>query len=253
MPETDSFSSSTSSSSSLSSPRGCYIQSLDSTTTNSSNSTTSIARYKTELCRPFTETGKCKYGEKCQFAHGFQEIRQLTRHPKYKTEYCRTFHTTGYCPYGPRCHFIHDISEARTNDDQVEQKTTTVRRHSEKTTSQPRPYTRTRINSDYASSKTYSNIQIYDNSLPRYRQLSISPNTIRNAQPSSLSFSTENNQRIITSISSSKPVELYQNRDNKKIFEPWFNQQNENVFKYSNCRRTVDMFDTQRVYRTQYV
>ncbi|XP_042544137.1 mRNA decay activator protein ZFP36L2-like [Dipodomys spectabilis] len=66
-------------------------------------------RYKTELCRPFQEYGKCKYGEKCQFAHGFHELRNLSRHPKYKTEPCRTFHSIGFCPYGPRCHFIHDM------------------------------------------------------------------------------------------------------------------------------------------------
>uniref|UniRef100_A0A8C5PA52 mRNA decay activator protein ZFP36 n=1 Tax=Leptobrachium leishanense TaxID=445787 RepID=A0A8C5PA52_9ANUR len=70
-------------------------------------------RYKTELCRPFEESGACKYGEKCQFAHGFHELRSLTRHPKYKTELCRTFHTIGFCPYGPRCHFIHNAEERR--------------------------------------------------------------------------------------------------------------------------------------------
>ncbi|KAJ6666970.1 hypothetical protein lerEdw1_018972 [Lerista edwardsae] len=70
-------------------------------------------RYKTELCRPFEESGACKYGEKCQFAHGFHELRSLTRHPKYKTELCRTFHTIGFCPYGPRCHFIHNADERR--------------------------------------------------------------------------------------------------------------------------------------------
>lgn len=53
-----------------------------------------VTRYKTELCRPFTETGKCKYGDKCQFSHGEKELRILMRHPKYKTEYCRTFHTS---------------------------------------------------------------------------------------------------------------------------------------------------------------
>ena len=53
-----------------------------------------VTRYKTELCRPFTETGKCKYGDKCQFSHGMKELRVLSRHPKYKTEYCRTFHTS---------------------------------------------------------------------------------------------------------------------------------------------------------------
>lgn len=75
-----------------------------------SDSNTKVAsqRYKTELCRSFDETGLCKYGEKCQFAHGYHELRSLNRHPKYKTVLCRTYHCTGYCPYGPRCHFVHD-------------------------------------------------------------------------------------------------------------------------------------------------
>lgn len=71
------------------------------------------SRYKTELCRPFEENGTCKYGDKCQFAHGMQELRNLQRHPKYKTELCRTYHTTGLCPYGPRCHFIHNSEETK--------------------------------------------------------------------------------------------------------------------------------------------
>ncbi|KAM6954561.1 mRNA decay activator protein ZFP36L1b [Aplochiton taeniatus] len=71
------------------------------------------SRYKTELCRPFEENGTCKYGDKCQFAHGMHELRSLSRHPKYKTELCRTFHTIGFCPYGPRCHFIHNAEERR--------------------------------------------------------------------------------------------------------------------------------------------
>lgn len=71
-------------------------------------------RYKTELCRPFEENGTCKYGDKCQFAHGMHELRNLLRHPKYKTELCRTFHTTGFCPYGPRCHFIHNSEGQET-------------------------------------------------------------------------------------------------------------------------------------------
>jgi len=71
------------------------------------------ARYKTELCRQFEEHGSCRYGDKCQFAHGAVELRTLVRHPKYKTEMCRTFHTTGFCPYGLRCHFIHNDDERR--------------------------------------------------------------------------------------------------------------------------------------------
>jgi len=63
--------------------------------------------YKTELCRSFCETGACRYGHKCQFAHGEHELRPVMRHPKYKTETCKTFSNTGTCPYGNRCRFIH--------------------------------------------------------------------------------------------------------------------------------------------------
>ncbi len=77
------------------------------------SSQVNLSRYKTELCRPFEENATCKYGDKCQFAHGMHELRSLSRHPKYKTELCRTFHTIGFCPYGPRCHFIHNAEERR--------------------------------------------------------------------------------------------------------------------------------------------
>jgi butyrate response factor len=73
----------------------------------------SSAKYKTELCRAFEEHGHCRYGNKCQFAHGKSELRTLNRHPKYKTDLCYTFHTTGFCPYGMRCHFIHNEEERR--------------------------------------------------------------------------------------------------------------------------------------------
>ncbi|XP_041850490.1 mRNA decay activator protein ZFP36 [Melanotaenia boesemani] len=77
------------------------------------SSSSSSSRYKTELCRSFTENGLCKYGGKCQFAHGPEELRDLNRHPKYKTEPCRTFHTIGFCPYGIRCHFVHNNEEEK--------------------------------------------------------------------------------------------------------------------------------------------
>lgn len=71
----------------------------------------SSSRYKTELCRTFSESGKCRYGSKCQFAHGPGELRPASRHPKYKTELCRKFLAMGACPYGNRCHFIHSPHE----------------------------------------------------------------------------------------------------------------------------------------------
>ncbi|KAM8904262.1 mRNA decay activator protein ZFP36L1 isoform 2-T2 [Spinachia spinachia] len=80
-------------------------------TSSASTSSVSSSRYKTELCRSFSESGLCKYGGKCQFAHGLDELRDQNRHPKYKTEPCRTFHTIGFCPYGIRCHFVHNNEE----------------------------------------------------------------------------------------------------------------------------------------------
>lgn len=64
--------------------------------------------YKTEICRALEETGMCRYGEKCQFAHSKDELRVAPRHPRYKTEVCRTYWELGTCPYGKRCCFIHN-------------------------------------------------------------------------------------------------------------------------------------------------
>lgn len=67
--------------------------------------------YKTEMCRSWQETGNCRYGKKCQFAHGVDELRQVMRHPKYKTKLCRNFCVYGTCPYGVRCRFIHSTEQ----------------------------------------------------------------------------------------------------------------------------------------------
>lgn len=66
-----------------------------------------ISLYKTEMCRSYEETGICKYGDRCQFAHARNEVRGIERHPRYKTETCKTFWEEGTCPYGKRCCFIH--------------------------------------------------------------------------------------------------------------------------------------------------
>ncbi|XP_059482226.1 protein TIS11 [Neocloeon triangulifer] len=91
----------------------CHSEPVDKSLVCTSPTNVNTSRYKTELCRPYEESGVCKYGDKCQFAHGAHELRNLARHPKYKTDLCRTFHTSGFCPYGPRCHFIHNAEEAR--------------------------------------------------------------------------------------------------------------------------------------------
>ena len=35
---------------------------------------TNICKYKTEMCKNFSENGYCHYGDKCQFAHGAHEL-----------------------------------------------------------------------------------------------------------------------------------------------------------------------------------
>lgn len=69
---------------------------------------------QTELCRTWAEIGSCRYGARCQFAHGQAELRAVVRPPKYKTQPCRTYSLTGKCPYGARCNFIHDGEDDET-------------------------------------------------------------------------------------------------------------------------------------------
>ncbi|KAJ0402666.1 hypothetical protein ATCC90586_006180 [Pythium insidiosum] len=79
---------------------------------NSPKNGTKSSLYKTELCKRFSEFGSCRYGAKCQFAHGVAELRHVVRHPKYKTTKCKSYWGSGHCPYGSRCRFIHEESEA---------------------------------------------------------------------------------------------------------------------------------------------
>ncbi|EEB09475.1 CCCH tandem zinc finger protein [Schizosaccharomyces japonicus yFS275] len=63
--------------------------------------------YKTEPCKNWMAYGRCRYGSKCQFAHGPMELKTPVRHPKYKSRPCRSYSQFGYCPYGQRCCFLH--------------------------------------------------------------------------------------------------------------------------------------------------
>jgi hypothetical protein len=67
--------------------------------------------YKTVMCRLFEDTGECKFGDKCHYAHGEAELKPLIKHPKYKTERCKLYHETGICPFGKECSFLHNESE----------------------------------------------------------------------------------------------------------------------------------------------
>lgn len=66
-----------------------------------------ISLYKTEICKSFETSNFCTYGDKCQFAHSLNELRDIERHPRYKTELCKTYTAIGECTYGKRCCFIH--------------------------------------------------------------------------------------------------------------------------------------------------
>eukprot|EP00457_Paulinella_chromatophora_P004858 gb/GEZN01004871.1/.p1 GENE.gb/GEZN01004871.1/~~gb/GEZN01004871.1/.p1 ORF type:complete len:528 (-),score=30.90 gb/GEZN01004871.1/:305-1834(-) len=69
-------------------------------------------KYKTELCKKFSEFGWCRYAQKCQFAHKEEELRSLPKHRKYKTEMCKNLMAKGHCPYGARCRFLHDDDDS---------------------------------------------------------------------------------------------------------------------------------------------
>jgi len=64
-------------------------------------------KYKTELCKAWELNAKCEYDDKCTFAHGEKELREVKRGSSYKTQTCRSFNEKGYCNYGKRCQYTH--------------------------------------------------------------------------------------------------------------------------------------------------
>jgi len=52
-------------------------QTASGTNSQALNKQINYSRYKTELCRQFSENGECKYGDKCQFAHGINDLKLL--------------------------------------------------------------------------------------------------------------------------------------------------------------------------------
>jgi len=71
---------------------------------------TDDTKYKTEMCKKWSETGQCPYGRKCKFAHGRHELNEkfLTNKSAYKSKKCGPFHNQLICPYGTRCMFAHE-------------------------------------------------------------------------------------------------------------------------------------------------
>lgn len=67
-------------------------------------------KFKTEMCKNWIEVGTCRYGNKCQFAHGDNELmgKNAPNNSKYKSKICTTFSEKLFCPYGSRCLFKHE-------------------------------------------------------------------------------------------------------------------------------------------------
>ncbi|XP_020104341.1 mRNA decay activator protein ZFP36-like [Ananas comosus] len=69
----------------------------------------SSSLYKTEICRTWENAGTCRYGSKCQFAHGKEELRVI-RPMKLKSELerqsIRSVPAAGSGVHGPRFRFL---------------------------------------------------------------------------------------------------------------------------------------------------
>ena len=96
------------------------------------------ARYKTTLCRHYNTPQGCSYGDKCQFAHGEQELRQVDKNMmfanpmqsmnnkqknalNYKIVKCKNWEKDKSCKYGAHCTFAHGDEEMRNKADNLYQ------------------------------------------------------------------------------------------------------------------------------------
>ena len=74
-------------------------------------------KYKTELCKYYEINGYCKYGDRCAYAHGKENLRsKVTNSTAYRTRKCSQFFENGYCPYGNRCQFAHQLASNIINN-----------------------------------------------------------------------------------------------------------------------------------------
>ena len=66
---------------------------------------------KSEFCRNWIESAKCRFEDKCRFAHSQEELTPLAAlmyGDKFKANNCRTFYKTSYCSFGLECMFRHE-------------------------------------------------------------------------------------------------------------------------------------------------
>jgi len=187
-----------------------------------------MSRFKTELCNNLIELGSCKYGDRCHYAHGVHELRQVSkRHPKYRTEKCKNFELTGKCPFGPRCSYVHPKPDL---DSMIEQLTKYMK-HTRAPKPEPEelegveenvnPFVTT---SNASTSSDNSIIRLNDENKENYEQLGFDYNHFQSTgsnnllqQQLSLSFikNSIDQQRSGQQISpSSSPAQAFNNEDN---------------------------------------
>jgi len=66
---------------------------------------------KDEFCRNWIESAKCKFEDKCRYAHAQDELSAaavLSYGDKFKQNNCRTFYKRSACRYGSSCMFRHE-------------------------------------------------------------------------------------------------------------------------------------------------
>ncbi|CAG9323050.1 unnamed protein product [Blepharisma stoltei] len=67
-----------------------------------------MTKYKTELCKKWM-AGFCEFGEKCAFAHGNEQLRQINSiSDSSKIKKCAKFFELGYCLLLHKCPFRHE-------------------------------------------------------------------------------------------------------------------------------------------------
>ena len=75
---------------------------------------TNPLKHKTEMCKNFSELGRCPYGNRCRFAHGAHELINSKSKKSYRKRNCNGFWKNGFCSYGIRCQFGHSEQEWKT-------------------------------------------------------------------------------------------------------------------------------------------
>ena len=87
------------------------------------------------MCKHFDSPQGCSYGDKCQFAHGRNELRfpndnnmpsfsnKINNNQKnslnYKIAKCKNWEQDGTCKYGIHCTFAHGNNELRNKSDNM--------------------------------------------------------------------------------------------------------------------------------------